>query len=258
MDPVFASAILSELLNSKDIKMSNMKIGSTPLYLIPGQERKLEEQTEHLKPTEKEAYLKLKEKKFLLDEKEEPKIRVALRNIRDFAKAFKLEDKIAWRYAFTPEEEIRSIINKKEKPKKETPKEPKKELEEKPIQKEVEDKKEDKKIEEIFVKKEEIKKPEFLNELKDYLRTQEVEFLEEIKTEKKEIVAKVKIKTSLGNINFLLIAKNKMTISKEEINSCLQQASYNNMPCLLIIKKEPPKNIKEILQNNHLIKLKVM
>jgi len=43
MDPVFASAILSELIESKQIKTSHMKIGASPLYLIPGEEEKLEE-----------------------------------------------------------------------------------------------------------------------------------------------------------------------------------------------------------------------
>ena len=41
MDPVFASAILSELLNSKRLKLSNLRVGSSALYLIPGQEEKL-------------------------------------------------------------------------------------------------------------------------------------------------------------------------------------------------------------------------
>ena len=53
MDPVFASAILSELLSSKEIKTSHMRIGASPLYLISGQENKLENKTEHLKKNRK-------------------------------------------------------------------------------------------------------------------------------------------------------------------------------------------------------------
>jgi len=34
MDPVFASAISSELLGSKQIKTSYIKIGASPLYLL--------------------------------------------------------------------------------------------------------------------------------------------------------------------------------------------------------------------------------
>ncbi|MCH7850185.1 MAG: hypothetical protein IH845_00915 [Nanoarchaeota archaeon] len=236
-----------------------MKIGASPLYLIPGQEKKLEDQVEHLRSIEKEAYMRLKEKKILIDESEEPRIRVALRDLKDFAKPFRLQDKIAWRYAFTPEEEIKNIINKEETSEEELKSSEKTESRAK--EETPKEKTESKKIEKIFNKENQsvkIQKPEFLIELKEYLKSEKIEFLKEIKTEKKEIVAKVNISTTLGDINFLLIAKNKMTISKEEINSCLQQGNYNNMPCLLIIRKEPPKNIKELLQNNHLIKLKVM
>jgi len=115
MDPVFASAILSELLSSKQIKTSHMRIGASPLYLIPGQENKLENKTEHLKTIEKETQEYLKSQKILYDDKEEPATRVALRNIKDFAIPFKLKEKILWKYAFTPQKEIDELIFPKEK-----------------------------------------------------------------------------------------------------------------------------------------------
>jgi len=55
MDPVFASAILSELLDTNQIKTSHLKIGASPLYFIPGQEQKLEDHTENLKSLESEG-----------------------------------------------------------------------------------------------------------------------------------------------------------------------------------------------------------
>jgi hypothetical protein len=122
MDPVFASAILSELLGSKQVKTSHMKIGASPLYLIPGQEKKLEEKTEHLKSIEKETQESLKSKIIITDEDEEPATRIALRNIKDFATPFKFQDKITWKYTFAPQEEIDKILfPKKEEVKKELP-----------------------------------------------------------------------------------------------------------------------------------------
>jgi len=112
------------------------------------------------------------------------------------------------------------------------------------------------KIENIFNK--ENQKPEFLNEVKSFLQKNGIEFLEEIQSEKKEIVAKVNIKSTLGNIHFLLIAKNKKTISQEEINASIQMAQYNKMPCLLIIRREPSKSLQKIINENHLIKLQIM
>ena len=42
IDPLFVSAFLAELVSDKKLKVSNMKVGSSPLYLIPGQEPLLE------------------------------------------------------------------------------------------------------------------------------------------------------------------------------------------------------------------------
>ena len=267
MDPVFASAILSELLNTKQIRLSHMKIGASSLYILPGQEQKLEDYTEHLKPIEKEAYLKLKNKKVLTHENEEPATRVALQNIKDFATPFKFQEKIMWKYAFTPDEEIENILT----PKKKEPKPEEKKME---IENILETKNEERKIEPIITntkqetppkkeilidtKKSQEPKPEFLEEIKRFLKKKNIEFLEEIQSEKKEIVAKISVESKLGNINFLLVAKNKQSTSKEEIAAAIQRATYNKMPCLLILRKEPSKNIQKIIDENHLIKLETL
>tara|TARA_Y100000310_G_scaffold155920_1_gene155350 strand:- start:3744 stop:4610 length:867 start_codon:yes stop_codon:yes gene_type:complete len=255
MDPVFASAILSELLNIKKVKVSYMKIGASPLYLLPGQEKKLELYSDNLKSGEKEAYLKLKEEKVLKDEEEEPLIRVALRNIKDFAIPFEFKDKIIWRYTFSQKEEIQKILGNENKKNiiKEKIKFPKKKVE--GI---IKDREKIKKIGDIFKEDEDEEKPEFLNEVKNFLKKESIEFLEEIKTGKKEIVARVNLKTNIGDINFILVAKNKLTTNKEEINSALQLSRYNKMPCLFLIKKEPVGSVKKILEENNLIKLKVI
>ena len=276
MDPVFASAILSELLNTKQIKMSHMKIGASSLYLLHGQEQKLEEHIENLQLIEREAYLKLKEEKVLSHENEKPAIRVALQNIKDFARPFKFREKIMWKYAFTPEEEIENILTPKKKESKpgEVKKEPKtgevkKEI---IIEKILRPKQEERKIEKIIPTKTEQdvlsrkdtsdkieeSKPEFLNEIKKFLEKNNIKFLEEIQSEKKEVVAKISVESNLGNINFLLVAKNKQTTSKEEITAAIQRAIYNKMPCLLIMKKQPSKNLQKIIEENHLIKLKII
>ena len=138
MDPMFASAILSELLNEKRVKTSNLRVGASALYYLPGQEQRLEEHTDNLKSIEKEAFLKLKSKKVLIDDDEEPATRVALRNIRDFAIPFKFQERIMWRYSFSPEEEIENIMNPSKKEDKKEVKEAKlsKKIKEETIQKE--------------------------------------------------------------------------------------------------------------------------
>ena len=229
--------------------MSNLRVGSSSLYLLQGQEKMLEDFADNLKSVEKEAFLKLKEKIVLEDEKEEPAIRVALRNIKDFAIPFEKEEKLFWRYSFTDENKLSSLLNPKQQE----------------VQKEEEKEKhkltkKEEKIGKIFSKENSNKedKPEFLNEVKKFLEKREIDLIEEIKTEKREIIAKVKIKTRIGEIKFLLVAKNKTSTNKEELNAAIQQANYNKMPCLLLLKKEPSGLIKKILEENNLIKLLVM
>src|SRR3989338_6962099 len=62
-DTFYAGAILSELLNSKIIKISSAKVGGTPVYYFPGQEEKLTMLYNGLPQKEKEDFNLLKEKK---------------------------------------------------------------------------------------------------------------------------------------------------------------------------------------------------
>jgi len=297
MDPVFASAIASELLGSKQIKTSHMKVGASMLYLLPGQEQKLEEHTDNLKSIEKEAYLKIKTNKLIKDEDEEPATRVALRNIKDFAIPFKFQDKIMWKYAFVPNEEIEKLLSPIKTEEKISsiptgaPSGGEQKTTEKPVieeevpkawrvkREEIKKAKDElnhqvtyraKKIENIFHSHKEklssqILKPEdekieikFLTEIKNFLKQKNIKFVEEIRTEKKEIVATVNITSQLGDTNFLLIAKNKKTTTKSEIEAAIQMAIKNKMSCLLIMRKEQSKSIQKIIDENHLIKLEIM
>ena len=110
LQPMFASAILSELLNEKRIKTSSLKVGSSPLYLIPGQEHRLESFTENLTGVEKEAYLILRDNKFLEDKTQEPKIRVALRGLKDFAIPTQIKDKLYWKYFTVSNEKLKKAV----------------------------------------------------------------------------------------------------------------------------------------------------
>ncbi len=255
MSPVFASAILSELLNEKRIKTSNLRIGASKLYLVPGQEKELEKYIGALKTVEKEALELLKNEKVLEDEAQEPAIRIALRSIKDFAIPFKKQEKVMWRYSFNPSEETIKPLeetNSEEKLKEKTQDVLK--LQVKPIKKENPEINNNN-FESPFSKTE---KTEFYNEVKTFLNNKKIQIIEEIQIDKKEIVARISINSDLDKIDYLLIAKNKKSVTEDEIKSSIQRAIYHQMPCLYIIRKEPTKKIQKLLEKNNLIKLRIM
>src|SRR3989344_6801922 len=110
LEPLFASAFLSELYAEGRIKLSNLRVGSSPLYYSSGQEHMLEKCVEHLNQREKEALRLLKKENILEDEKLSPVTRVALRAIRDFAIPVKIrikeDSKLFWKYFLLPDSDI--------------------------------------------------------------------------------------------------------------------------------------------------------
>ena len=109
---LFASAFLSELISERRVRLSNMKVGGSPLYLLPGQEPLLEKFEDFLKGKEKEAFLLLKEQRVVEHAKTDPAIRVALAYLKDFAVPFQYEGNQYWRYYLTSETESRSEIQR--------------------------------------------------------------------------------------------------------------------------------------------------
>ncbi len=274
INSLFAGAFLSELLGDKLIRISSLKVGGSPLYYLQGQEEQLEKFYIHLPNKEKEAFLMLKEKKLLEDDKLEPAIRVALRSIKDFSFPLVLnhEDRkiIFWRFHSFQEQEakerIESIITAKKlvvqvqpqprtiqqqpqvpeiKPQEPLVQEkPKRARKEKPLVKlEAE-----KPLLEIKPEKTQVKqKSEFVNKVISSLESENIEVLEELSFKKKEYSAIVRINSDLGKIKFLAIAKEKKTITENDIALAI---SNTKTPILFITPGEPNKKALAYLEKN--------
>src|SRR3989338_8798526 len=118
LEPLFASAFLAELLADRKVKTTNLKIGSSYLYYLPGQEQMLDQFSQHLNSREKEAFELLKQNKLLEDSTQTPVVRVALRAIKDFAIPMQIsteanEQKLFWRYFTLTEQEAELLTKKK-------------------------------------------------------------------------------------------------------------------------------------------------
>lgn len=260
---LFASAFLSEMYGEKEIKMSNLRIGSSPLYFISGQEPQLEKFSQYLKSKEKEAFLILQERKILRDSEQHPAIRVAIREIKDFAIPFEKDNEIFWRYflAEEPSKKIGEILEVEEIVEPET-EIIKVENEEKT---EDEEPKEEKEIEDIFEEKKQIpikektskkskssaksknqnkKKDEnFFNRIKDFLAKEKIEILDIKDFKNDEAVLKVRKE----DVEELIFAFNQKKITEKEILKAYKKASQERMKYGVLSLGEPSKKLNDLI-----------
>ena len=270
---LFASAFLSELFGEKIINISNLRVGSSPLYFLPGQEPQLERFSQYVKGKEKEAYLLLKDKKILKDSELQPAIRVALREIKDFAIPFEKNDEIFWRYFLIEEPsdfaEERSEVNKQDREQEKIEIDIS-EVEEEPIQ----EISEDKSISPMGggvgiteeISKEEIKKEKppkklksetktkkpvktekkddnFFNTIKEFLSKKEIEIVDIKDFKNNQALLKVK----KDNREELLFVFNKKRISEKEILDAHKIASEENIPYSILSLGETTKKLSDLI-----------
>lgn len=257
VNSLFTSAFLSELLNEKEIKMSFMKIGSSSLYHLPGQESRLENFSQHLKSKEKDAFIMLQSNKFLRDSELDPAIRVALREIKDFAIPFQRENEIFWRYFLEKEENYKKLEPPKQEIKEEVIETPK-EIE-KPKIEEIFEKKEEVK-EEAEEVKEKIKKPkkivpsepnEFYEKVGKFLKKKGIEVLEEIEIKKREVLAIINVNSDLGKIKFFMFAIDKKQITTDDLLDSIKRAKPYNLPSAVFSTGKLHKKAEEYYQENN-------
>lgn len=267
---LFTSAFLSELFSEKKIKQSNLRVGSSPVYFIQGQEPALEKFSIHLKSREKDAFAIIKEKKFLIDEEQDPAIRVALRAIKDFAVPFQKEDQLIWRYFTIPEDDFKKekeIVT------------PKIALQQPPIKKELEltahltnnlvkqvieqptvsetsldifDKKQETKSKvktparkkSVIRKKTSQKKNDrFFDKVKEFLSEKNIEILDIQSFSKNDLTLRIK----KNNEDKLLVAYNKRRITESDLTKAHKKAQSLNLRYIILNLGETPKKLDNLI-----------
>ncbi len=251
LDMLFASAYLSELVSDKTVKVSHLKIGGSPLYYLPGQKQELENFSDNLPGKEQEAFQLLRKNKILKDKEQEPSIRVALRNLNDFASPIQIqknqEKELYWHFYTLNEKEAREAIENKDK-------EVKKKVEKK-------SKKGEKPLIQIREKERKRKrkkeKSDFAKKIISFLAEENVEIIEEKQEKKKEYTCIIKIRSDIGSLKFLCVAKKRKQIRENDIALLVQKSREQGMPVLLITDGSLSKNAKEYVKNySGLIKVK--
>jgi hypothetical protein len=111
---VFIGAHLSTMIEKKLISISNIKIGSSPLYYLVEHKARLEQFIKYLDEKDRRAFELLKQKKILRDNEQNPLVRVSLRSIKDFAVQLNVRTSISqeifWKIYSISDEEASSMI----------------------------------------------------------------------------------------------------------------------------------------------------
>jgi hypothetical protein len=280
---IIASAVLSELSSNGLVKLSNAKIGGSPVYYVPGQEPKLQILYKYLGDKPRKIYDMLVEYKVLRDNVLEPWQRVAVREIKDFSVMLRVNyagnEEIFWKWYLISDEEAKKLIaeiirgelvpvqeeKKEEKVEDKVPdpvSEPVKEIA-KTV--EVPKKVEDPVMEELpkpveehrkFVEK--VKKPkkqkstvDFYQIVKNYFTDSRVKVIEEnIVRKNMEFNFVVSVPSSVGPLRFFVIAKNKKAINDSELSMAYSQSQLRKLPVLFLSNGDMSKKASAYLEAN--------
>ncbi len=270
-DITFAGAVLSELVANKKISVSKGRIGASPVYYYQGQEPKLQLLEGYLSGKEKEAFRLLKEKRVLRERDCEPAIRVALKEIKDFAMPLNViaeneGNEVFWKWYLASDDEVKKIIAGMLNSEKMNV--------EKPVQQEV-------KPEPIAVARQEVlqdfigsvstgpligstekiikqkivrKKQEKiigLDDLDNYLGKKGIEVLSrEISKKGKQIDIIAYVPSELGKIKFFIAYRSKRKINDADVGLIFSKAQVKNIPAILLSNGELTKKAREYLDRD--------
>ncbi len=251
---LIVSAMLSELASGRQVRISSVKVGGSPLYYAPGQEEKLQNYVKYLHEKEVKAYELLKLKMVLQDEFLEPVMRVALRQIKDFALPLNVqtpdgEVKLFWKWYMLSNGDAEPYINdileggrNKEAA-----------IAQKALSGSAPAAKSSGVQETLRVKRME-KAPsadsgEFLRVVTDYLGKSQIEVLERIEGKRKsEAEFIVSVPSPVGSIRYYCVAKKKKSCNDSDLSAAYVQGQVKKLPVLVLTSGKLTKKAAEMLE----------
>lgn len=282
-DMFFIGAILSELMSGGSVKMTTAKIGGSRLYYVSGQEDRLTKLYDYLNEKEKKAYKLLEEKKVLRGNEQEPVVRVALSQLKDFSKPIevKLKDtETFWRWYLFPVEDAKKMIkdmvsnelqnlkgDSKEAPQIDAPApqgerpspQPKEQKQQEPERKK--DDKPNKNEEQSFITQVKESKDkqsrldetdnhddEFLEKTRNFLKDKGIRIISSAPLKKgSECELEIETETPVGKMRLYAFAKSKKKLNENDLGFAYIRAKNRNLGLCFITPGELTKKAKEML-----------
>lgn len=277
-DTMIVGAFLSDLVASKKIKISNAKIGGSPVYYLESQRSKLERLYQYLNEKDRRAYDDLKKEGVLYDEEQSPLVKTCLRQIKDFAfplkVTFKEKEHLFWKWHLLSDEDakikIKDLLSKLYPEQKKTPSniEPVKvqtKVQESPTEKKKisvtasPTKPEEKKLaSEIIIQKpvqqtlQGLPDDAFLEDVKRYLETLQIKIINaEIVKKKSECNLFVIVPSHIGELQYYCKAKKKKRSNEGDIAAAFVEGQLRGLPVIYVSPGDIPKKLKEQLDKKY-------
>ena len=279
-DSVMASAHLSEMASQKKIAISNLKVGGSPLYYLPGQENRLQSFVHNLHEREQEAVTLLREGVVLEDTKAIPVVRAALRSLRDFAIPLQVTSqgttKLFWKWYLADDTTTRAKIEALLKPVQPAPairKEQATPLRKDTAAKKPEEMAEQKTLPTPIVPRSAVPKPAaqkpkeaapqqtlqeplpekpkgsdlFLAKILEYFSSEKIKVMEQIVIRNgKEYDFVISMPSAVGQLLYYVKARNKKSITDGDLASAHIQGQMKKLPVLILTPGQLTKKAKEI------------
>lgn len=253
---LMASAHLAELTASHRLRISTIKVGGSPLYYLPGQEEMLQKFTANMNDKEKKAYDSLQQSKILRDSEQEPVIRVALREIKDFAVPLNVTHndnrEVFWKWYLTPNDEAEKIIKGKldilEKPAEKKVEEKKPEVQKQVIKEKTEPKPESSQKKEPKKYKPREKDDIFLKDIIRFFEKNKITIISnEIIKRDSEIDFIVEIPSVVGNLQYYCKARNKKKINDSDLSNAYVKGQLKRLPVIVLSPGELSSKAQEMI-----------
>lgn len=262
-DTYVIGAVLSELVKSGKVKVTNTKKGGTPYYFAVGNEHQLENISGSLNEKDRRTFEKLKFEKVLRDSEQEPLIRVSLRNIKDFSKPIEVNTKegriMFFKYFLVPNSEAETLIKQKLGMKKPEENPAQKELINPEVVKKIENKKQEiipetkkREIRETFNEEKTIEPAtaEFEIKVEKFFKRKEIEIIEkEIIRRQSELDYIIKIPSPAGQLNYLCKARNKKKFNDKDLSAAFVEGQEKKLPVLFLITGELTRKAEQMLED---------
>ncbi|MBD3209397.1 hypothetical protein GF367_03175 [Candidatus Woesearchaeota archaeon] len=259
-DTFTIGAFLTELREVGKIKVSNTKRDGSPFYYVPEHAPRLVQFLDDLGEKDRRTAHLLKEKKLLQDDKQEPLIRVSLRQIKDFAVPVnvKLKDKdiLFWKWYLVPNDEAEALVKRalhiEERPPTLHPVKQQASPAQAPPQEqeEMEEEKPRPVPAAQLLKGKDDTGDKFMKQLLEYFAEKRIQVItKDIKRKGKDIEFELSVPTAVGRVDYFCKAKSKKKSNDGDLSSAYVHGQGKKLPVLYITTGKVTKKVKEKLKN---------